>query len=519
MKPEEIRQLLGGYASGTLSEAERKFLFEAAMEDQVLFDALADEQSLKDLLEDPESRGYLQAVLDEERLPDLVRPFDSALMPPAPAQASPAPQAAAPIMRERVVKPAPQPYAPAAPRRPAMWWGLLAAAALATVSVVGILKLTTPPAKPPTELAKNTVTSEKPAAVPAQNDEAKPAVAKSSEAQPAPATKAQDKRTAGPTPTTVAGRKDAAPGTVEPKVALKEERERRPEEKHAPEPQKPRDEDAASEPRQRSPVQAEATRKAASPPPPAQPSQQQVNKEAAQQQALRPPAPPEALSQDHLQQMRTQMAPSAGARQLYMADNQPAPAVASTGVPATGGVAPVTAGPESGKPESDKKAKRATPAAVAGGGGALAARRASTPAASPAVSTKPAFAMRYRILRKAGGDFVPVPPGARFKLGDELVVVIDKNSGGIATIGQLVEGAARTVPMAIQTSAVARSVPLTVTGPMDLAVVLNRAGAVPGIPSQPASQKTEVADGMVYVAEPTASSGQPLVIHIPIRLE
>ena len=65
MKPEEVRQLLGGYASGTLSDAERKLLFEAAMEDQVLFDAMADEQALKDLLDDPESRGYLQAVLDE----------------------------------------------------------------------------------------------------------------------------------------------------------------------------------------------------------------------------------------------------------------------------------------------------------------------------------------------------------------------------------------------------------------------------------------------------------------------
>src|SRR5260221_103073 len=65
MKPEEIRQLLGGYASGTLSEAEQKLLFDAAMEDQVLFDALADEEALKVLLADPESPGFLQAVFDE----------------------------------------------------------------------------------------------------------------------------------------------------------------------------------------------------------------------------------------------------------------------------------------------------------------------------------------------------------------------------------------------------------------------------------------------------------------------
>ena len=62
----EIRHLLGGYATGTLTDDERERLFAAALDDQALFDALAEEQPLKDLLDDPESRGYLLAELDDQ---------------------------------------------------------------------------------------------------------------------------------------------------------------------------------------------------------------------------------------------------------------------------------------------------------------------------------------------------------------------------------------------------------------------------------------------------------------------
>ena len=65
MKPEEIRNLLGGYASGILSDEEKRILFGAALEDQSLFEALADEQALKEVLDDPESRGYLREALEE----------------------------------------------------------------------------------------------------------------------------------------------------------------------------------------------------------------------------------------------------------------------------------------------------------------------------------------------------------------------------------------------------------------------------------------------------------------------
>jgi len=65
MKNEEIRKLLGGYATNTLTESERGALFEAALEDQELFNALQDEQALKQLLADPASREAIQRALEE----------------------------------------------------------------------------------------------------------------------------------------------------------------------------------------------------------------------------------------------------------------------------------------------------------------------------------------------------------------------------------------------------------------------------------------------------------------------
>ena len=56
---DDVRKLLGGYATGTLTEAERKQLFQAALNDQSLFEALADEQALVELLEDTQSRAVL----------------------------------------------------------------------------------------------------------------------------------------------------------------------------------------------------------------------------------------------------------------------------------------------------------------------------------------------------------------------------------------------------------------------------------------------------------------------------
>ncbi len=67
MRARDIEKLLGGYATGTLTDAERSALFEAALTNQDLFNALADEQALKDLLDDPGARSELLAALEDRR--------------------------------------------------------------------------------------------------------------------------------------------------------------------------------------------------------------------------------------------------------------------------------------------------------------------------------------------------------------------------------------------------------------------------------------------------------------------
>jgi hypothetical protein len=60
---DDVRKLLGGYATGTLTEEEKQKLFDAALNDSALFEALADEQALKELLDDPAVRAQvLQAT-------------------------------------------------------------------------------------------------------------------------------------------------------------------------------------------------------------------------------------------------------------------------------------------------------------------------------------------------------------------------------------------------------------------------------------------------------------------------
>jgi hypothetical protein len=67
MTNEQVRKLLGGYATNSLSESERKALFDAAVDDQDLFNALQDEQALKELLADPVSRHQIQQALAAPR--------------------------------------------------------------------------------------------------------------------------------------------------------------------------------------------------------------------------------------------------------------------------------------------------------------------------------------------------------------------------------------------------------------------------------------------------------------------
>jgi hypothetical protein len=67
MSKDEARKLLGGYATGSLTESERAALFQAAMEDQDLFEELAGEQALKEVLDEPGARQRLIAALEPPR--------------------------------------------------------------------------------------------------------------------------------------------------------------------------------------------------------------------------------------------------------------------------------------------------------------------------------------------------------------------------------------------------------------------------------------------------------------------
>jgi len=61
---DDVHKLLAGYATNTLTESERRELFDASLHDAELFAALADEQALRDLLDDPAARTELLARID-----------------------------------------------------------------------------------------------------------------------------------------------------------------------------------------------------------------------------------------------------------------------------------------------------------------------------------------------------------------------------------------------------------------------------------------------------------------------
>jgi len=67
VRSDEARNLLGGYATGSLTEGEKTALFQAALEDQELFDELADEQVLKEVLDEPGARQRLLVALEAPR--------------------------------------------------------------------------------------------------------------------------------------------------------------------------------------------------------------------------------------------------------------------------------------------------------------------------------------------------------------------------------------------------------------------------------------------------------------------
>jgi hypothetical protein len=161
---DEARKLLGGYATGSLTEAEQAALFQAAIEDQELFDELADEQALKEILDEPGYRQRLIAALEPSEHRSAWWPWATAAaalavgiiivisnrIPPA----QPPPQQIAQVMKP----PAPPVSAPVAPAPPP------------SVPVPRKVLPAPPPApEPPVELKKEAVAD--------QGQEAKPQAA------------------------------------------------------------------------------------------------------------------------------------------------------------------------------------------------------------------------------------------------------------------------------------------------------------------------------------------------------
>ena len=111
MRPEDIRKLVGGYATGTLTAEERRTLLEAALRDQDLFNELARDQPLRDLLEDPLVRRQLLDALEEK--PSLAAVLNIWLRRPATWAVAGGLAAAAVLLvvfvRPPVVPPKPEP--------------------------------------------------------------------------------------------------------------------------------------------------------------------------------------------------------------------------------------------------------------------------------------------------------------------------------------------------------------------------------------------------------------------------
>ena len=61
---EDLRRLLAGCATGTLTDAERKALFDAALTDEELFAAISEEEPLRELLADPAARAELLSRIE-----------------------------------------------------------------------------------------------------------------------------------------------------------------------------------------------------------------------------------------------------------------------------------------------------------------------------------------------------------------------------------------------------------------------------------------------------------------------
>jgi hypothetical protein len=511
---EEIEQLLGGYAAGTLTPSERKLLFDAAMEDQDLFNKLAEEESLKELLDDPDSRAYLRDAIGET------------LPPPE---------------KDKKKQSA----------WSAWWWpaaGLSAVAAgLALVTVVGIQKTTERSSTaatevavakdqaPKVEMAKNEPAPAPPPA-PAAAGNSKPLldeVAKQKSRQPASGAGAAGPSTAIPS---------SAPEQAKPaKVIVADSADRKELEKKG-EDRGERDKDARpvtpvapkpvvaappADARQEVTVMAESR-----PPAPPQPSavggslsgrsQQPAAPAPAAQQQAAGLGQQSATPQEARQQQAANAAMQQTASQLYQAQfrqNQSA---------AIGQLSAFSGSTETARARRDTAAtatRKAAPAASAPGSAVQkeeSPREAGVTSAAGAVQNA---GIRYQVLRKnSQGQFLQTRIDTRFEAGDEIILAVDKNAGGIVNIVQRrpqTNSTWTSVPITTQNGEFARSAPIRLEkGPLTLLIVLTRNGLANTTQPPPATpgQLTEAAGLAMYVVLPGVSTA-PLATEIRLNVQ
>jgi hypothetical protein len=502
---EEIEQLLGGYAAGTLTPSEQKLLFDAAMEDQDLFNKLADEESLKELLDDPDSRAYLRDAVGET-------------LPPAKKEQKSA--------------------------WSAWWWpaaGLSAVAAgLALVTVVGIQKTTERSSssgatevaaaksqEPKVEMAKSAPSSTPPPA-PAVVGSSKPLldeVAKQKSRQPA-----SGAGTAGP---------PATPEQAKPaKVVAADSADRKELEKKSGEDRGERDKDTKSvtpvapkpvvaappaDARQEVTVTAESR-------PPALPQASAVGGSLSGRSQPAAPAPTaqqqaaglgqQSAAPQEVRQQAANTAMQQTASQLYQAQfrqNQ------ST---ATGQLSAFSGSTEVARARRDTTATRKAAAPASAPGAAVqkeeSAREAGVGSATAAVQNA---GIRYQVLRRnSQGQFLLTRIDTRFEAGDEILLAVDKNAGGIVNIVQRrpqTSSAWTSVPITTQNGEFARSAPIRLEkGPLTLLIVLTRNGLANTAQPPPATpgQLTEVAGLSMYVVLPGISTA-PLATEIRLNVQ
>jgi hypothetical protein len=161
----DYEKLLGGYATGTLTDAERQVLFEAALQDQRLFNALADDEALKALLDDPVSRQRLIQALEAADQPETKAWRWGALVP---AWLAP-PSAGLPADAQPEVVCATVPSRFELPARRRSWKGALGAglifAALAVIVAAGLIEELISPPLPVLVAEKGPALGEEPSGV------------------------------------------------------------------------------------------------------------------------------------------------------------------------------------------------------------------------------------------------------------------------------------------------------------------------------------------------------------------